>query len=172
MGFIAYPSTPRELSSTIRAAVDSANAQVGPIRYETWEQGDIAGRPLTIPVLSGIEAAPVLVADVTRLNFNVSYEVGYAIGIKKRVLLIRNSKITSDDTIVLKTGIFDTLGHERYSNSDELTRILLKPIDSSPLKTDAEPDRRAPLYLLECPVRTPEMVRIAARVKKARLFYH
>ena len=56
-------------------------------------------------------------------KFNVSYEIGYAIGIKKRVLLIRNSTITSDDNVVLKVGIFDTLGHERYSNSEELSQI-------------------------------------------------
>lgn len=171
VGFIAYPGTPSELSSVIREATNLANAEAGPVSYETWEHNDIAGKPLTTPILSGIESAQLLVADVTRLNFNVTYEIGYAIGIKKRVLLIRNSTITSDDTVVLKVGIFDTLGHERYSNSEELSQILRRPIDFSPLKTDAELDKRAPVYLLECPVRTPEMVRIVARVKKARLFY-
>jgi len=171
VGFFAYPAAPPELSSIIQTAVESANASAGAVRYESWEHNDIAGRPITFPVLSGIKSTTVLVADVTRLNFNVSYEVGYAIGIKKRVLLVRNSTITSDDTLVLKTGIFDTLGHKRYSNSEELAKILLKPVDFSPLKTKSELDKKAPVYLLECTVRSQEMVRIVARVKKARLFY-
>lgn len=171
LGFVAYPSAPRELSAIIRAAVNATNARRRTVRYESWEYSDIAGRPITNPILSGIDTAAVLVADITRLNFNVSYEVGYAIGLKRRVLLIKNSTITSDDTLVMRTGIFDTLGHERYRNGDELVRILEKPVDFAPLKTQADVDTKAPVYLLETPVRTPEMVRIVARVKKARLFY-
>lgn len=171
VSFVAYPSEPRELSSTIRTAVELTNSEAGEVRYKTWEHADIAGRLLAPQVLSGIEAAPILVADVTRLNFNVSYEIGYAIGVKKRVLLVKNSTITSDDALALSIGIFDTLGHDSYASSEDLARVLLRPFDSAPLKTEEELDSKAPVYLLECPVRTPEVIRIVARVKKARLFY-
>ena len=166
VSFVAYPSEPWELSSTIRAAVKLANSEAGEARYETWEHADIAGRLLAPQILSGIETAPVLVADVTRLNFNVTYEIGYAIGAKKRVRLVRNSTITSDDALVLSTGIFDTLGHDKYASSEDLAEILLSSFDLLPLKTEEELDTKAPVYLLECPVRTPEIVRIVARVKK------
>lgn len=169
--FVAYPSSPKELGATIRDAVAVANIEQALVQYQTWEHNDISGRPLTGSILASIENAHILVADVTRLNVNVVYEVGYAIGAKIRVRLVRNSTITSDDNVVLRTGIFDTLGHDRYASADELATLLCQPIDFSPLKTDEETDRKAPVYLLECPVRTPEMARIVARVKKARLFY-
>jgi len=41
---------------------------------------DVAGRFIGTEVLSEIEAAEVLIADVTRLNFNVRYEIRFAIG--------------------------------------------------------------------------------------------
>ena len=170
-GFVAYPSSPPELAGTIRDAVVRANAGPGSLTFQTWEHNDVAGRPLTLPVMSGIEQAQVLVADVTRLNFNVTYEVGYAIGFQRRVVLVKHSAITGDDALVLRTGIFDTLGYETYSDAEGLAAILQRTLDLTPLKVEEEPDKKAPAYLLETPVRTPEMTRIVARVKRARLFY-
>ncbi len=111
-GFIAYPSSPPELTSTIRDAVEMANAGPNSPSFQIWEHNDIAGRPLIQPVLSGIEQSQVLVADVTRLNFNVTYEIGYAIGIQKRVRLVKYSALVGDDMLALKVGVFDTLGFE------------------------------------------------------------
>jgi|WetSurMetagenome_2_1015567.scaffolds.fasta_scaffold44505_2 hypothetical protein len=170
-GFFAYPSVPPEIASTIKEAVEKANAASSQLTYKTWEHNDIAGLPLTQPILAGIEEAAVLVADITRLNFNVTYEIGYAIGLQRRVILVKDSAITGDDELVLKIGIFDTLGFLEYSNADELASILQHPINSTPLKIEAGQDIKAPAYLLETPVRSPEMTRIVTRVKRARLFY-
>lgn len=170
-GFVAYPSDPPEISETIREAVAAVNAVSRDLRYESWEEKDIAGKPITLPILTGIEEAQVIVADVTRLNFNVTYEIGYAIGAHKRVLLIRNKAIQRDSTLEIKTGVFDTLGYELYDNSEGLASILQRTLDLSPLKVEPEADIKTPVYLLETPIRTPEMTRIVARVKRARLFY-
>jgi len=70
--------------------------------------------------LESIQAAKCLVADVTVLNFNVSYEIGYAIGAGKRVVLIRNEAIESDYNERSIVGVFDTLGFKNYQNSDDL----------------------------------------------------
>lgn len=169
-GFVAYPSLPPELGTIIRDAVTLANHDPL-LTYQTWEHSDIAGRPLTDPIHFGIEQADVLVADVTRLNFNVTYEVGFAIGLQRRLLLIKNSAIAGDDDLVRQTGIFDTLGYETYSGPESLLTILQRTLDLTPLKFEPEPDRKAPAYILETPVRTDEMTRIVARVKLARLFY-
>lgn len=168
---VAYPSSPPELSAAIRDAVKQVNATSGSPSFKLWEHGDTAGRPLTQPIIDSIEQADVLVADVTRLNVNVAYEAGYAIGFQRRVLLIKCSALTADNALVLKTGIFDTLGYEPYSASPDLARILEQTPELIPLKTDAAIDTKAPVYLLETPVRTPDMTRIVARVKRARLFY-
>ena len=170
--FVAYPGYPPEISSYIQESVRKINSDKSlDINFHTWEHNDIAGRPIILPILSGIEDASLLVADITRLNFNVSYEIGYAIGFKKRVLLIRNSSLKSDEKAVIKTGIFDTLGYQPYKDSIELADILKKTLELSPINISSDVDTKAPLYLLETPVRTLEMTRIVARVKRARLFY-
>ena len=75
-----------------------------------WEANDVAGYCLTDPVLERIGSADIILADITRLNFNVTYEIGYAIGKQKRVYLVRNKALTPDDKLVREVGIFDTLG--------------------------------------------------------------
>ena len=76
----------------------------------TWEENDIAGRFISEPILEGIEDGQILVADITRLNFNVVFEIGYAIGLTKRIYLVHTSAITGSDDLIGQVGIFDTLG--------------------------------------------------------------
>lgn len=167
--FVAYPSDPKEIGDCIDAACRRLS---GRLLITAWPQNDIAGRPLVAPIFEGIGHNDFLIADITHLNFNVTYEIGYAIGIGKRAYLIKHGGITGskvDD--VRKVGIFDTLGFQTYNDSDELHGILSRPIDPTPIAITPTLDLKAPLYILETPVRTEAMGRIAARVKKARLNY-
>jgi hypothetical protein len=52
-------------------------------------------------------------------NFKVTYGVGFAIGRKRRLLLIRQAAVEqSEEARELK--IFDTIGHKPYENSVQL----------------------------------------------------
>ncbi|MGI8734584.1 MAG: hypothetical protein ACR2LM_14930 [Pyrinomonadaceae bacterium] len=70
----------------------------------SWEENDIPGRFIVEPILSKIEEGNILIADITRLNFNVVFEIGYAIGCSKRVALIKNSAITGSDELIRQIG--------------------------------------------------------------------
>ena len=82
--------------------------------FEGWEKNDISGIPLTEEILSKLSTCEFLAADVTYLNENVAFEVGYAISSKKRCLLFVNSAQTGDRELANNIGIFDTLGYEQY----------------------------------------------------------
>ncbi|WP_018234452.1 hypothetical protein [Thioalkalivibrio thiocyanodenitrificans] len=82
-GFFAYASQPHQLTRLIQEAVAIANRSGG-CHYTTWEENDIAGRPLTAPIFEGLDGANALVADITTMNLNVTFETGYAIGIVNR----------------------------------------------------------------------------------------
>ncbi|MBA2410553.1 MAG: hypothetical protein H0V62_12610 [Gammaproteobacteria bacterium] len=110
-------------------------------------------------------------ADITSPNFNVTYEIGCAIGSGKRAYLIKHGELKADDSHVRKVGIFDTLGYEEYSDSDDLFGKLSFSIDTAPISLQQNFDRKAPLYIVETPTRAQSMVQIASRVKKARLNY-
>lgn len=93
------------------------------LNVTTWEENDIAGRPLIDPILEQIDSSDALLCDVTRLNFNVTFEIGFAIARNKRLIITRNSSFARDERIDL-VGIFDTLGYNEYENSKDLLRLI------------------------------------------------
>jgi hypothetical protein len=171
IGFVAYASTPEMVGQTIETALQMYAARQGAGKFASWRENDIAGRFLVEPILEGIEASQCLVADVSTLNFNVTYEVGYAIGLGKRVILVRNKAIAADETELKRVGIFDTLGYDKYENAAGLYRILVAPRGPLPAKPSVALNSSAPIYLLQLPFNTDAQGRIVARIKKARLRY-
>ncbi|EOX1768318.1 hypothetical protein ACPDPP_000774, partial [Vibrio cholerae] len=102
-GFYAYASSPAEIGQTVELAVKTSSSQI-----ETWRALDIPGHFISEKVLEGIDACEFLVADISVLNFNVTYEIGYAIGKGKRVLLTKNKSIKEGSPSIKEVGIFDT----------------------------------------------------------------
>lgn len=87
--FAAYPGSLKYVCECFEGASKKLNL-LG-VQLHTWEQNDICGIPLTDPIFKHIEDSEALVADITELNFNVTFEIGYAIAKRKRVFLVKNS---------------------------------------------------------------------------------
>jgi energy-coupling factor transporter ATP-binding protein EcfA2 len=169
LGFVAYASVPSDIAPVLEMAVEKANKATDIFTFQTWAENDIAGRPLIDPIQESIEESSFIIADISVLNFNVIFEIGYAIGQNRRVFLVRNKSISIDDEIMKRVGIFDTLGYETYSNSDELSSYLTTIIDIAPIVFNRQTDPKAKTWVLQTPIRTEAMTRIIAQVKK-RLF--
>src|SRR5947209_3364089 len=131
--FIAYPSNLREVKDAIAATTVKIKKLQPTLQLHPWEPNDIPGRCLVDPIVDTIIACDFVVADISRLNFNVVYEVGFAIGKRKRVILLRNKAIKRDERLSRETGIFDTIGYQDYANSDDLAKYLIDLKDLSPL---------------------------------------
>jgi hypothetical protein len=134
-----------------------------------WEENDISGRALTDPIFEQIATSGVLIADITTMNFNVTFEIGYAIGRGRRVHLVRNANFKNDRDLTGKIGIFDTLGFETYANEQELVAILTKVSSEHAIPIRTTLSRTAPIYLLQTPVSAQAMLAIIGRIKKSRL---
>jgi nucleoside 2-deoxyribosyltransferase len=78
---------------------------------QSWRETDIAGRFIVEQILNKIADRSVLIADTTQLNFNVAYEIGFALAKEKRVVLTRHKGINATAPFVSDVGIFDTLGY-------------------------------------------------------------
>ena len=171
-GLVAYPSSPSEIGMTISESVKTLRDNPAFQEVSTWEENDIAGHCLIDPTLKKIEEGNVLIADITRLNFNVVYEIGYAIGRKKRVILIKNSSVTSDDTLIREIGIFDTLGYHPYQNSSSLVDFLAKIENLAPMNFDPlNIKSQTPVYILLPRQKTDAESQIISRVTKAKLHF-
>src|SRR5207248_2002757 len=95
--FVAYPSDPADLKTTIERAKTEAQAGEAPgVEMVTWRRDDLGGQSVIAPIIEAITASEIVVADITSLNFNVTYELGYAIGLGKRGLPVINSAFASN----------------------------------------------------------------------------
>lgn len=168
LAFVAYPSADQALCSLIRDSVSHANAKFTSVRYEPWEFNDIPGNPLISPILERIDESHFIVADITYLNLNVVYEVGYAIGRGKRVFLTRHGLTKGDKEIARQVGIFDTLGYYEYEHGGALLNRLTSHINESPLEFPTKLNTKAPVYVVEPPVKGEAATLMTSRLKKAR----
>lgn len=170
--FVAYSSRDFSLAGVIAEGVAKANRMSGKrLRYAPWEFNDIAGNPLISPILEGIDSSKFVVADITYLNQNVVYEIGYAIGKSRRCFLIRNSQIEGDKRVAREVGIFDTLGYETYTDADALAASLTAYVEPKPLSFSTALDRLAPVYVVESPIKGGVNTVMTSRLKKARYKY-
>lgn len=170
-GFFAYPANPKQIGFTIEEAIHKLKESSSNYSIESWKALDIVGSFISSKVLNGIDDSDFLVADITKLNFNVTYEVGYAIGKQKKILLTKNSSINGGSPSISEVGIFDTLGYKEYQNSDELKEYLSTIEDINPIPIKETVDQKSPVYLLESQHKTDLMTRIISRIKKSRYIF-
>lgn len=171
IGFFAYASTPVEIGQTIESAVATSSRTNTKTVVSTWRALDIVGHFISDEVLASIDAADFLVADISELNFNVTYEIGYALGKSKRVLLVKNKSLQSQGLKISDVGIFDTLGFQEYQNSPELSGFLNNASAWKSIDVSAALNLKAPVYLLYTPHKTDWSTRITSRIKKAGFIF-
>ncbi|MFZ6731174.1 P-loop ATPase, Sll1717 family [Undibacterium sp. Ji42W] len=169
--FVAYPSRDQNLLTVIREGLARASAKLNSIRFEPWEFNDVVGTPIISPVINKIEQSSFIVADISYLNLNVVYEIGYAIGKKKRVFLIRHTGTAGDKDLANRVGIFDTVGYAEYSDSDALAYRLTGYIEQKPLEFTGIIDNKAPVYVVEPPQKGDAATMMTSRLKKTRYRY-
>jgi hypothetical protein len=168
--FFAYPSQPEQLGATVESSIVNLRASQSGLEVKSWPQIDIAGRFLIEGILGEIDAADMVVADITRLNFNVLYEIGYAFGSGKRVVLTVNESLSPETRLITQLGMFDTVGYKTYSNAAELAEIVRSIPNVDPIRfPDYEIDFTAPVYIIDTLHKTDASIRIISKVKKARI---
>lgn len=171
-GLVAYPSEPEDIGRTISLTLEKLHHKDMFRELVSWEENDIPGRFISTEVLKLIESGTAFIADITRLNFNVVFEIGYAIGRKKRAILVRNEVIRPDSDLIRSVGIFDTLGYGNYRDSAGLVSLISGITDLAPLHFDENAtSTKAPVYVVQPQIKGDIETHLIARVKKARLFY-
>jgi len=166
--FLAYPAKDPEIVETMQAVISGFNDNSRTSQIEGWEQNDIVGVPLADPIFHKIENAEYLAADITNLNENVVFEIGYAIGQGKRCLLFKNNNIVGDHDLVSRVGIFDTLGYLEYSTAEDIINYIDKRTEFGPIPFEQKIDHTAPLYMVEPSKRPQSYGVLESRIKKAR----
>src|SRR5258706_4487955 len=118
--FVAFPSQDKTHAATIARGAQAASS--ADVNYIIWSLEACSGAALDRVVESWLNEAEGIVADLTYINDNVTYELGYAIGAGKDIRLIRNASV--DITDLKEIGLFDTLLRDEFKTRQELEAIL------------------------------------------------
>jgi hypothetical protein len=169
--FFAYPSQDSELSAMITAGIQQFNAVAKGAYIVPWPSLSISGQLLHKEVISAIERSDLLIADVSSLNLNVTYEIGYAIGQGKPLWLCLNEthRCANDRA---RIGIYDVLGYEAYLSKDELANHLLAHwFLPKPIIISEDLDERAPIFLLDAYEKSELVNHIKTCIKKRLVYF-
>lgn len=121
--FYAFPSSPPSVAEIARMATEKINNSKT-VYIRTWEENRIGGKAIIGEICAAIEASDILLADLTGLNPNVLFEVGFAIAKGKRIWPVIDFSLGAHDFTELRTLL--TLGCAFYSNSDDIARVYFK----------------------------------------------
>ncbi|MEH6960812.1 hypothetical protein, partial [Bacillus altitudinis] len=117
--FYAYPSHRADLLQNIREAIKDIN-KAGSIRITSWEDFGISGKPIIQNILKAIEQCDIFMCDLTYLNSNVLYELGYAIAKEKKIWISLNTSHGNSVKNYKMLRAITTIGFSGYQNSEEL----------------------------------------------------
>jgi hypothetical protein len=160
--FLAYSSRDTTHADTIRRA--ASNVSSPQVTYTPWATEDASASPVGKAVEAWIDDAEAVVADITFVNDNVTYEIGYAIGAQKDLRLIYNSSIQK--TNLKQIGLFDTLindGFRTRADLESLLRDRAAPKNKWPLSPR---NSKQPVYVLTPAAQTPLATRLLSALKK------
>jgi hypothetical protein len=169
---VAYPGAPTVLSGTIEEAVKRVRRVTPSIEWTTWKDMNPAGQILFCKICATIRSSQVVVADISTLNFNVMFEIGYALGLGVPVMTIKDPSVRKDSRIWQEIGLLDTLAFNAFTNSEDLETALRKVLDVEPLPALPQPlDRRQPVYYIKAPIPVEGSLSLQSAMKKARIRY-
>ncbi|WP_240420307.1 P-loop ATPase, Sll1717 family [Paenibacillus periandrae] len=117
--FYAYSSQRRDLLEDIRTAVKLINENNN-VLITTWEDLAVSGKYIVTGILNAIEQCDLFICDLTYLNYNVLYELGYAISKEKKIWITLNSSHSKASANYKSLSPLTTIGYAGYQNSKEL----------------------------------------------------
>ncbi len=129
--FFAYPSKPESHSEAIEAAIkDIDRSKV--VHAIGWKTASVAGKFIINTICQKIEKCDVFICDLTYLNHNVLFELGFAISKNKRIWLIHNTQIEDSINDYKNFTLLTTVGYRPYVNSKDIIKAFF---DDEPFKT-------------------------------------
>ena len=164
-----YPSEPKIIASTLELASeklrDTASAD-----SITWRDLHTAGQIIFCKICKASRFAQCIVADVTTLNFNLMFEIGFALGLGLPVIPVRDTTIIRDRADFGRLALLDVIGYVDFQNANELVTQL-----HSRLPGEAIPQppvvlaHDKPLFVLKAAINTEGEVRLMSVLKNSPL---
>lgn len=168
-GLFLYPSDPQNIACTFEQGLQKLRECASDLRWASWR--DLGtGQLIFCSVCKAIRHANLVVADVTTLNFNLLFEIGFSLGLELPLILARDTSYEQDGADFEDLGLLDTVRYLDFVNSDQLVNGVIDRLNAEPIPAPpADIDYDAPLYVLKGPLSTEGEVRLNSTLKKSML---
>ena len=168
-GVALYPSSPPQIAATIEGAVRELD-RTGQRRWLTWRNFRTAGQVIFCAICKRMRFAGVVVADVTTLNLNLLFEIGFALGLELPTLLIRDTSYIKDTREFDELGLLDTVGYLDFQTSHGLAEVIASNVGSEAFRAPpVSVNREMPIYVVKDPIGHEGQVRLLSTLKKSPL---
>jgi hypothetical protein len=169
--YFFYSSRPQVIASAIEDAARILQDRERSWSIKTWRDMPVNGQLIFCQICKAQRFTKVAVVDVTTMNFNLMFEIGYALGLGIPVVPIRDTTCTLDAQEFESLGLIDTLGYVDFQNSDELAAKLPAAIEKAtiPISATFSANREQPCFLLRSPIVTNGLVKVISAIKKSGL---
>ena len=130
--FFGYPNQPPVVQETLARAAGRVRSATG-LDVKTWQDLRIGGRYVVAEILNAITTAELCVFEITSLNPNVLFELGYAVARGKRVWLLRDDSVEAAAKQWDHFKLLIPVGYRSYVSSDDIRSAFLR---DRPLESD------------------------------------
>lgn len=170
-GLFLFGSKPAAIAGAIEGACDQLDASTE-TKWRTWRGLDNEGKIVFCEICKGIRSASTVFTDVTTLNFNLLFELGFCLGLDVPVIPIKDPSYVEDKKAFTSLGILDTLTYIEFQNASDLAAKAQDAFPATPLQRPPKKTfRDAPLYVLKGPIETEGAVQMMSTLKKSALHF-
>lgn len=120
-GFFAYASAPHSIPETIKTAIASINKTQNALLL-SWESLGNGGKYIVREICDAIDDCDFFCADITTINPNVMFELGFAIARDKRIWLVRDNSYLDSKAEFEQLRLLTTVGYKTYTNAEQIIR--------------------------------------------------
>ena len=175
--FFAYPSVPVSHSEIIEAAIEELNnGQI--LEVIGWKKTSNTGKFIIIEICREIESCDLVLFDLTNLNNNVLFELGYAVARDKRIFIFLDPSIEKAKSDFEKFNL-TTIGYSSYCNKRDIVKALYKEQPFNDLKDTLyrqslmsiiKPSRKASTLLyLKSEIDTEASIKLSRRIIDSKI---
>lgn len=154
--FYAYPSKPGHIVETIEELADRINSVDDSVEVATWKSLRNSGRALFDPIEEQITQCSAFCCDLTYLNDNVLFELGYAIALNKPIFISLNTSVEGSKEKYARFRLLENVGYSGYANQHDLHNKLFHETPWSPTRDRdlAESAKQNRIFYAKLPVAT------------------
>ncbi|MBL0968433.1 MAG: ATP-binding protein [Brevundimonas sp.] len=122
--FIGFPEHPADVVDSINAGIGLYRAGRASKKIVPWTDLDGFSVHIIDSIREAISRCSHAMFDITTLNANVCYEIGYAAGLGKPLSLLLNSSVKDALLVQSQFGIFDTQRLKLYRNGGDVSKLI------------------------------------------------